>query len=126
MLVLLQNAKLRSIIFDTERNKELLASTFSQIVFDLIFPNILVIANAPKMTELKRHFWYICKRKSPGTSTRSSIALISVCNVLTLWTPGADIPVLRKLQNGAKPRYTGSAQISLHRQNPVYRICVNL
>ena len=35
---------------------------------------------------------------------------------LTLWTPGAGIPVLRKLQNGAKPRYTGSAQISLHCQ----------
>ena len=45
---------------------------------------------------------------------------------LTLWTPGAGIPVLRKLQNGAKPRYTGSVQISLHRQNPVYRVCVNL
>ena len=45
---------------------------------------------------------------------------------LTLWTPGAGIPVLRKLQNGARHWYTGSAQISLRRQKPVYRVCVNL
>ena len=45
---------------------------------------------------------------------------------LTLWTPGAGIPVFRKLQNGAKHRYTGPAQISLHRQKPVYRVCVKL
>ena len=47
------------------------------------------------------------------------------CN-LTLWTPGAGVPVFRNLQNGAKHRYTGSAQISLRRQTPVYRVCVNL
>ena len=46
--------------------------------------------------------------------------------LLTLWTPGAGIPVLRKLQNGARHRYTGSAQISLRRQTPVYRVCVKL
>ena len=45
--------------------------------------------------------------------------------LLTLWTPGAGIPVLRKLQNGARNRYTGFAQISLRRQKPVYRVCVN-
>ena len=44
---------------------------------------------------------------------------------LTLWTPGAGIPVLRKLQNGARNRYTGHAQICLWRQKPVYRVCVN-
>ena len=38
----------------------------------------------------------------------------------------AGIPVLRNLQNGAKPRYTGSVQISLHRQTPVYRVYVNI
>ena len=31
-----------------------------------------------------------------------------------------------QLQNGARHRYTGSAQISLRRQKPVYRVCVNL
>ena len=47
-------------------------------------------------------------------------------HILTLWTPGAGIPVLRKLVNRARHRYTGSAQISLRRQTPVYRVCVNL
>ena len=54
------------------------------------------------------------------------IIYINVTTILTLWTPGAGIPVFRKLQNGAKHRYTEPAQISLHRQQPVYRVCVNL
>ena len=45
--------------------------------------------------------------------------------ILTLWTPGASIPVLRKLPYGARNRYTGFAQISLRRQKPVYRVCIN-
>ena len=44
--------------------------------------------------------------------------------ILTLWMPGAGIPVFRKLQNGARHRYTGFAQICLHCQKPVYRVCV--
>ena len=46
-------------------------------------------------------------------------------SLLTLWTPGAGIPVLRKLPYGARNRYTGFAQISLRRQKPIYRVCVN-
>ena len=63
-------------------------------------------------------------------TTKHTEYIMHICNqrayLLTLWTPGAGIPVLRKLQNDAKHRYTGSAQISLHRQTPVYRVCVNI
>ena len=44
----------------------------------------------------------------------------------TLLVHMGGLGVRSKLQNGAKHRYTGSAQISLHRQKPVYRVCVNL
>ena len=42
---------------------------------------------------------------------RSLSSMLPHNGMLTLWTPGAGIPVLRNLQNGAKPRYTGPAQI---------------
>ena len=62
----------------------------------------------------------VCEMFSPEATP--ACCTLPWSELLTLWMPGAGIPVLRKLQNGTRHRYTGSAQISLRRQKPVYQV----